>query len=107
VRGFAKLPCKLCIDCKFFPGSLTDEDKRFLEELLQPRKDKYGLPAEYSPTQVLGWLTLKNVRGPEQARAVKVLRDSLSYCEKTDVDVYALEPACYLWQPRREGKIEG
>jgi len=82
---------KYCMDCYFFHGKLSREDREFLVKLLE----------RYDGALMLrSWVELgqiKDSRGkpdPDKAKAAEMLKRSRSFCMKEHALVYALEVGC-------------
>jgi hypothetical protein len=86
------------MDCRFFSGNLTREDREFLVKLLKRFDARLMLTS---------WLEGKvkipsgKTVDPEKAKAVKILRCSRGLCGKERVSVFAVEQGCVFWQPKK------
>ena len=86
---------KYCMDCQFFGGNLTAEDREFLFKLLR---------SYHSNIMLNSWVKLgqtkkpsgKNV-DPDKAKGVKILNRSKGLCRKEHVRIFALEQGCVFW----------
>ena len=90
---------KYCMDCRFFKGSLTAEDREFLVKLLSSYRAELMLNS---------WVQLGQIKkpsgksvDPDKAKAVKILNRSKGLCMKEHVRVYAVEQGCVFWQPKK------
>jgi len=88
---------KYCMDCQFFRGNITVEDREFLVKLLRSYDSRLMI---YSWTE-LGQTKIPSGRSENtlKARAADILKRK-GYCLKERIHVYFLEPACAFWQLR-------
>lgn len=79
------------MDCLFFRGNLSTQDREFLLKLLKSYDARLMLDS---------WVGLGQIKIPsgtkvdsDKARAVEILRRK-GFCVKEHVDVYALDQGC-------------
>jgi len=83
------------MDCRFFHGSLSPQDREFLRDRLRSYHAKLMLKSWVK----LGKTTKQGGRGgidPDKRRAAEILRRK-GWCMKEHVDVYALDQSCVFW----------
>ena len=90
---------KYCMDCQFFRGNLTAEDREFLVKLLR---------SYHAELMLNSWVKLGQIKkpagrseDPDKAKAVQILRRTKGLCMKEHVRILALEQGCVFWQPKK------
>jgi len=84
------------MDCRFFQGSLSPQDREFLRDRLRSYHAKLMLKSWVK----LGKTTKQGGRGgidPDKRRAAEILR-CMGWCSKERVSVYAVDLACVFYR---------
>ena len=92
------------MDCKFYSGDLSGEDRELLEKMLE----KYS-----AETMLKSWFEEGHVGRPsghggvdsEKVKAVEILRRR-AFCLKEKVCVTPVDDACFAWKPRDPRSIQ-
>jgi len=86
------------MDCTFFSGALSPEDREFLLKLLRGYRAELMLSSwvQRGQTKMPGGKS----EDPDKLRAVKILRCTKGLCRKEHVDVYPVEEGCVFWRPQ-------
>jgi hypothetical protein len=92
------------MNCRFYRGDLSVQDRELLAKLLQQYDAKLILES---------WLKLNQVKKPsglsvdsDKVHAVQIVKRSGAFCKKARVHVYPIETGCYLFSPRSESVQE-
>jgi hypothetical protein len=85
------------MDCAFFNGDLSREEREFLAKLLQ----SYN-----AATMIRSWAELGCARkggacfDSNKTKAAEILKRSKVLCRRARAHVYAIEAACFLFNSR-------
>jgi hypothetical protein len=86
------------MNCRFFKGKLSEEEREFLVGLLEKNDAR---------TMLKSWVEHGQIGKPsghgidlDKIKAVEILKDSKAFCVKCRVNVYALDTACAYYKER-------